>query len=221
MDKRSRFSLSAEIHFRYFLHSIILVCLCMLISTIILGKKSALFGFLIAGIASYILCGCARGVVAFYTHNKSGAEKIVRVMLPHRDVVTWDASVAFQWRAAKRACRYAYVIPIYILAITITMSCCFFFHEAGLWFVGLPVLIIGLLLSKIPIAYADLHICDPEVGKMYRDPESYSRAIEYIKQEQHQQQQDAIIQAELDKERARRQGLPPDDSQYKRPKKPY
>ena len=45
--------------------------------------------------------------------------------------------------------------------------------------------------------------------------------LDYKKQEEQQRQQDIDIQAQLEQEQARNQGLPPDDSQYKRPKKPY
>lgn len=217
--------LSAEIHLRYFLHSIILIPLCMLICKLLVGDDAILTGLFISGIASLLLFfPCASSVIEYYIRNKSGSERIVREMYRHRDVVTWDASVAFHWRAAKRVGRYAYVIPIYIWSITLTTSGCLFSqdsYEHPVWIFGIVVFILGWILSSISTAYVDLHLCNPEVDKMYNNPGSYSTVLDYAKQEQQQREQDALIQAQLERERARNQGLPPDTSQYKRPKNPY
>ena len=224
MKKRSRFLLSAEIHLRYFLHSILLILICMLICKLIVGDEALLSGVFYGGIAGlFLFFACASGVMGHYTSNKSGSERIVRHTLRHRDIVTWDASHAFHWRAAKRVGRYAYVIPTYIWSITLTSGIAFIAQsdEDPLWLISIVLFLLGWILSSISTAYVNLHLCNPEINKMYRDPESYARALDYAKQEQQQREQDALIQAQLEKERARKEGLPPDTSQYKRPKKPY
>ena len=223
MKTRSRFSLSAEIHLQYFLHTLVLVPLCMLICKLIVGDEAIFSGLFFAGIDGLLLYfDGASGVMSTYMHNKLGSERVSREMYRHRDIFYQNTDAALYWRYAKRVGHYRSVIPFYVLGITFTTGICLIFEpEHSLWPLGLLVFLIGWILVSISNAYVNLHLDVPEMRELYRDPASFSRVLDYMKQEEQQRQQDIDIQAQLEQEQARNQGLPPDDSQYHRPPKPY
>ena len=220
---RSRFKLSAEIHLQYFLHIIVLVPLCMILGAIIAYEAGAKIGAFFSGLNGFFLfMNGASDVMSTYTHNKLGSERVSREMYRHRDVFSWNTDAAAHWHFAKQVGHYRSVIPCYIWGITLTFSISLAFREdfEHGW-LAIVVLLISFIIVCILNAYVDQHLCSPEIGEMYRDPGSYSKVLDQKKEEAQQEQQDIYIQAQLEREQSRNQGLPPEESQYKRPENPY
>ncbi len=225
MDNKIYYSFARELRCRYSLHVLLVVPISLTLSFLITEEAISLAVLItIITTVGFYLIGFA-DVMDVYRDNQINAERLVIKMYRHRDVFSWNTDPAHHWRFAKSCGLYRHVRPYYYLTLLLTGGFCLLFSEKleePAHLVGIPLIVLGIILSVNSNRYVDKHLHCPEARELHTNTENYSRMLDHAKQEAHQNRQAALIEEQLKQEQARNQGFPPtDDSQSHRPPKPY